>query len=147
MRVLLTSSLAENLRYHGLPSLFFPVAYFIEKANTYLARSLLSAYCVPRFQQIISFGTPHRNPFGCECTSPLDYQHSSPSYMGLVVWYQADEQADRAFLGCSTGFALYYRSLCIFCKSRKLSKERESNMQTLRCAYQSVCILVSSISG
>lgn len=32
---------------------------------------------------------------------------------GDEIWHLADEQADRAFLGCSAGFALYCRSLHI----------------------------------
>jgi hypothetical protein len=82
--VLLPSQLAESLFNHGLSSSYsLPFNYFMERTYLYLLRSLPLAYFVPRFQQILNFGTPRGDPFGLECSSSLDYQHFSPSFMGL----------------------------------------------------------------
>jgi adiponectin receptor len=65
------------------PLFFLPFDYLKERAYNYLLRSLPSAFFAPRFRQILNLGTPRGDPFGQGCSSPLVYQHSSPSFMGL----------------------------------------------------------------
>ena len=65
------------------PHFFLTFDYLKERTYIYLLRSLPSAFFAPRFRQILNFGTPHGDPFGRGCSSPLVYQHSFPSFMGL----------------------------------------------------------------
>lgn len=84
LRILLPPQLAESLFDYGLSSFFFlPFDYLKERTYIYLLRSLPLAFFVPRFRRILNFGTPRGDPFGRGCSSPLVYQHSSPSFMGL----------------------------------------------------------------